>query len=147
MTMNETQPLPPEGELTPLPSETSAPVGPTPDDNDRLWAAAGYATQLLVPVVVPVIMLLSESNKERDFQRYHAVHALTLLAVTVLYEIVATIVYSILSALSAGCLACIMWPIFLLPAVAFIYYAYLAYQGEYVQVPYMTQFLRDQGWL
>ena len=43
--MNETQPLPPEGEMNPLPSELDAPAGPAPDDSDRLWAAAGYATQ------------------------------------------------------------------------------------------------------
>lgn len=118
-----------------------------PNSDDRMWAALSHITQIFVPVVVPVIVLLSEANNRRPFQRYHAVHALTLLAISVLYEIVAVIAYSILSAISAGCFACILWPIFLLPVVVFVYYAYEAYEGAYAEVPYVTEFLRDQGWL
>ena len=140
MTEKETIPLPSEGGQLPTSAEA-------PSSDDRLWAGLSYITQVIVPVIIPAILLLSETNKQRAFQKYHTVHSLTLLAVTVLYELIAIVVYSILSALSMGCLACILWPILLLPVVVFVYYAYLAYQGQYFEVPYLTKFLREQHWL
>ena len=118
-----------------------------PTSDDRLWAGISYLSQALVPVLVPVILLISESNKDRPFQRYHATHSLALFAISVLYEIVAAIVYAILTAISAGCFGCILWPVFLVPIVVLVYYAYLSYSGEYFEVPYLTEFLRDQDWI
>ena len=46
--------------------------------DDRLIALLCYITQILIPVVMPVIVLLSESSKRRSFQRYHAVQSLAL---------------------------------------------------------------------
>jgi len=48
MTVNETQPLPPEEEVTPM-LAPNTPAGEMPSDDDRLWAAAGYVTQFVVP--------------------------------------------------------------------------------------------------
>jgi uncharacterized membrane protein len=140
MSDKETMRLP---EMSPAP----APAYQTPDSDDKLWAALSYITQVIVPILVPVVLLVAESNRKRDFQKYHAVHSLTLFAVAVIYELLATLVYTVLSAVSLGCLACILWPIFLAPLVPFIYYAYLSYQGQYFEVPYLTRFLREQKWL
>jgi hypothetical protein len=48
------------------------------DSDDRLIALLSYVTQLLLPVIMPIIVLLSESSKKRPFQRYHAVQSLAL---------------------------------------------------------------------
>jgi hypothetical protein len=34
-----------------------------------------------------------------------------------------------------------------LPLLALFYYAYLAYQGDYFDIPYLTEFMTQQGWL
>ncbi len=138
-----------EKETTPLPSAGGqVPAGAeAPTSDDKLWAALSYVSQFIVPIIVPALLLLSETNRQRAFQKYHAVHSLALLAVAVLYELAAFIVYTLLSAVSAGCLACILWPVFLLPVAVLVYYAYLAYQGRYFEVPYLTRFLREQHWL
>ncbi len=116
-------------------------------ENDRLMAALAYASQIIIPVVVPLIMLLSESSKNRPFQRYHAVQSLGFLVAAVIYEIVAAIVFTILTVISLGCLGLILWILFFLPIIPALYYAYLAYQGKRFEIPWVTNFMRQQKWL
>ncbi|MGC8787917.1 MAG: hypothetical protein ACP5Q1_10875, partial [Anaerolineae bacterium] len=54
-------------------------------DTDRLMAALAYATQVIVPVVVPAVMLLAEESKKRPFQKFHAIQSLGFLAAAVIY--------------------------------------------------------------
>jgi len=117
------------------------------DDNDKLWSLAAYISQMIVPVIVPVIMLLIEPNKNRPFQKYHAAQSLGFLVATFVYEILAGIVFSVLTAITLGCLALVLWVLFLLPIIPAIYYAYLAYQGKRFEIPYLTKFMGEQGWL
>ena len=123
--------------------------GPQPDvtENDRLMAAAAYATQVFLPIAVPAIMLLSEENKQRPFQRFHAIQSLGFLVAAVIYEVLATIVFVGLTIVSLGCLSCVLWLLFLLPVVPAFYYAYKAYQGVYFQIPIVTDFLVQNKWL
>jgi len=120
---------------------------PGADDNDKIWSLAAYITQVIVPVIVPVIMLVIDPNKDRPFQKYHAVQSLGFLVASFIYEILAGIVFSVLTAVTLGCLAAILWILFLVPVVPAIYYAYLAYQGKRFEMPYLTKFMREQGWL
>jgi len=116
-------------------------------DNDRLMAALAYASQVLVPLIVPAVMLLAEESKERPFQRFHAIQSLGFLAAAVIFEILAGIVYCGLSAVTGGCLACVLWLVFLLPVIPALYYAYQAYQGLYFRIPLLTDFLVQNKWL
>jgi uncharacterized membrane protein len=146
---------PTAAEVTPEPSmqvesgSTPAPDQPASDvnENDRLMAAAAYATQVILPIVVPAIILLSEENKRRAFQKYHAVQSLGFLVAAVIWEVLAAIVFVGLSIVSLGCLSCILWVLFLLPVVPAFYYAYQAYQGQYFSIPMVTDFLADSKWL
>jgi len=140
------KPIAPEGTSEP---SMPAPDQPAPDvnENDRLMAAAAYATQVILPIVVPAIMLLSEENKRRVFQKYHAVQSLGFWVAAVIYEVLAAIVFVVLSVVSLGCLSCILWVLFLLPVVPAFYYAYRAYQGQYFSIPMVTDFLLDSKWL
>ncbi|MHB0856899.1 MAG: DUF4870 domain-containing protein [Anaerolineae bacterium] len=121
--------------------------GSTPDtDNDRLMAGLSYLSQAMLPAVLPVILLLNRDTNRRPLVRYHAVHSLALLIATVIYELAVTIVFVILS-IVAPCLSLILWLLFLLPALPFLYYAIVAFQGRSPEVPYLTRFLRDNNWL
>lgn len=102
---------------------------PQVTSDDKLWAALAYVFTPLVPI----ILLLMEDKKNRPFIRAHNGQALA-------WGVVFYILVSILSAFLIGlCL----WPIgFLLQ----LYWAYKAYQGEYVNIPVITNFVKNQGW-
>lgn len=116
-------------------------------ENDRLMAGLAYASQVVIPVVIPAIMLLSEENKQRPFQKYHAVQSLGFLVAAIIYEVLAAIVSCALTAVTGGCLACLLWVLFLLPVVPALYYAYQAYQGLYFKIPFLTDFLVQSKWM
>jgi len=116
-------------------------------DNDRLMAALAYASQVVVPVLVPAVMLLAEESKERAFQKYHAIQSLGFLVAAIIYQVLAAIVYCGLAAVTGGCLACVLWVIFLVPVAPAFYYAYQAYQGYYFKIPFLTDFLVNSKWL
>lgn len=107
--------------------------GATPDgditSNDRLLAALAYPTG-----IVAIVILLVEDMKNRPFQRYHAVQALAVNVVIFLLSILLgwTVVLT--------CVPLLVW------FVTF-YWAYQAYQGEYLEIPGLTNFLKGQGWL
>lgn len=127
----------------------ASPQAPAPGvtESDRLMAAVAYASQVFLPVIVPAIMLLAEENKKRDFQRYHAIQSLGFLVAATIYEVLASIVFCGLSTITGGCLACITWVLFLVPVIPAFYYAYMAYQGLYFDIPILTDFLVQNRWL
>jgi uncharacterized membrane protein len=121
--------------------------------DDRLIALLSYATQVVIPLVMPVIVLLSESSKKRPFQRYHAVQSLALALVFGLLGIMVGIGSMIawavpligwLVGIVMMCLMPIGWA---MAVIALLYYGYQAYQGKRFAIPGLTSFLRDQGWL
>lgn len=130
-----------------------ATVDSAANGDDRLIALLTYATQILIPFVMPALVLLSESSKKRPFQRFHAVQSLALtitLIVLGIFVAVGTAIVSIipvigwLAALIVGCLS----PIAVLMAwFAMVYYGYQAYQGKRFAIPGLTSFLKDQGWI
>jgi len=99
------------------------------NDQDKLMAALAY------PIgIVALIILLVEDMKNRPFQKYHAVQAL---AVNVIIFITSIILgWTVILA----CVPCLIWFVTL-------YWAYEAYQGKYIEIPGLTNFLRQQGWL
>jgi len=116
-------------------------------ENDKLMAGLAYASQVVIPVVIPAVMLLSEENKQRPFQKYHGVQSLGFLVAAIIYEVLAAIVSCALSSVSGGCLACVLWLLFLVPVVPALYYAYQAYMGRYFKIPFLTDFLVQSKWM
>jgi uncharacterized membrane protein len=113
-------------------------------ENDRLMAALAY---FLTPIV-PAIILLVDTMKVRPFQRYHAIQALGyFVAGWVIGGVVLGVIFAICSALTLGVAALCLWVIFFLPIIPAIYYAIVAYQGKYFEIPLVTQFMIQQGWL
>ncbi len=95
--------------------------------DDRLWAALAY---FLSPIV-PIIILLMEDKKNRPFIKAHNAQALIL-------GIIMAVVVPIVATFTLGCgtvVYFIMW-----------YWAYKAYQGQYINIPVVSDFVKGQGW-
>ena len=97
--------------------------------NDKLWVLLAYIFSPLVPIII----LLMEDKKSRPFIRAHNAQALALGVVEiVLYVVIGWTVF----------LACV-------PFLLWIYMIYLGiqgYQGKYVTVPVITNFVKKQNW-
>src|SRR5947208_8869738 len=100
------------------------------NDNDKLMAALAY---LLSPLV-PIIILVVDSMKVRPYQKYHALQALPLGILVIVLSIV--LGWTVI-------LCCVP----LLLYIPIIYYTYIAYQGSYFEIPFITNFMVQQGWL
>jgi uncharacterized membrane protein len=92
--------------------------------DDKLWALLGW---LLWPLAV--VALLMEDKKNRPFIKYNAVNSLAF-----------SVAWYVLGAVTVGCLGVV-------GLVYAIYLAIQAYQGEWVTVPIITDFVKNQGWL
>lgn len=102
-------------------------------DSDRLMALLAY----IIGILVPLIILLTD-RKNRPFQRFHAVQALVAqLALTILFFVLEMI----------PIIGCITPLLGLAAFVLFLYYGIQAYQGNYFDIPVVTDFARQQGWL
>ena len=99
--------------------------------DDKLWAALGYPIPL-----ISIIVLFMEDKKSRPFIKFHAVQSIA-------FNIVLFAVIFLLSAVTLGfgaICAPILWFVWIWPAIK-------AYQGEYLEIPVITNFLKNQGWV
>lgn len=130
-----------------------AAVDPDADSDDRLIALLCYITQMVIPLVMPVLVLMSESSKKRPFQRFHAVQSLALVSLFVLLSLLVTVGTAIISIIPVvgwliGLTVLCLSPIAVLMGYfAMGYYGFQAYQGKRFGIPGLTSFLKDQGWL
>lgn len=106
---------------------TSDPLGVTSDD--KLWAALAY---VFTPIV-PIIILLLEDKKNRPFIKAHNGQALA-------WGVLMVVAGFVLSITIIG--ACLLPVGFIIQ----LYWAYKAYQGEYITIPVLTDFVKNQGW-
>lgn len=110
---------------------TEQPVNPEITSDDKLWAALGYPISPLA-----IIALLMEDKKARPFIKFHAVQAIAFnIVLYVLIAIIIAITFGIF-----GLCAPIFWLVVLWPA-------YEAFQGKYLEIPVITNFLRKQNWV
>jgi len=119
--------------------EMGTPVDVGITEDDKLWALLCY---LLWPLG-SILVALMDDKKARPYIKYHAVQAGGLgVALWVLAFIVGCILAAITFFIGGlgGCCG-------LLPLLALLYYAYMAYQGDYFDIPYLTDFMAQQGWL
>ena len=128
-------------------------IDPLADNDDRLIALLSYATQIIIPVIMPAIVLLSESSKKRPFQRYHAVQSLAFSVVFWALLVLAGIgtaviqVVPLIGFLVGLMMACVVPLAWFAQAILLLYYGFQAYKGRRFAIPGLTSFLRDQNWL
>jgi uncharacterized membrane protein len=97
--------------------------------DDKLWSALGYPIPLIA-----IIVLLMEEKKSRPFIKYHAVQSLALNVALYIVIFIASI-----TVVGIVC-APILWLVTLWPA-------YESYQGKYLEIPVITNFIKKQGWV
>jgi uncharacterized membrane protein len=107
------------------------PIDPNVTSDDKLWAALGYPIPL-----VPIIVLLMEEKKSRPFIKFHAVQALV-------FNVALWILIFVISAVTLG-FGAICAPLFWLVT---LWPAYESYQGKYLELPVITNFIKNQGWV
>jgi uncharacterized membrane protein len=100
----------------------SAPAGGEEiTQDDKLWALLSYIFSPLVGIIV----LLIEDKKNRPFLKYNAV-------VSIILGIIVVVT-------SAACVGVLVW-------FYALYLGFKSYQGEWVEVPLISDFVRNQGW-
>ena len=119
-----------------------SPVDQEITDNDKTMGLLCY----LIGVLVPLVVLLSETGKVRVFQKYHAIQSLGLSAAWLVFCLILCIPFCALEVVSAVGGLCLL-PLFVLPWLGALYYGIKAYQGEYATIPVVTDFVLQQGWI
>jgi uncharacterized membrane protein len=103
-------------------------MNPEVTSDDKLWAALSW-----IPAIGPwvaLVVLLMEEKKNRPFIKYHAVHSLAVAVVIFLSSLV----------LVGICLGIIAF-------FVMFYWAYQAYEGKTFEIPLITDFVKNQGWI
>jgi uncharacterized membrane protein len=101
-------------------------------DDDKLWGLLVWIPWF--GVIMAIVALLIEPQKDRAFIRFHAVQSLA-----------ANIIIGIASFILAfvplvNCLTPFLGLLTIYPALK-------AYQGEWLELPWLTEFCRSQGWI
>ena len=99
--------------------------------DDKLWSALSY---VFAPIV-GIIVLLMEDKKSRPFIKFNAVQSI---AASIAFWIVATIITTVTIGFGGLCVP-VLW-------LVFLYWAYQAYQGQMVNIPVVSNFIKNQGW-
>ncbi len=102
-------------------------------DDDKLWGALSLALP-----IIGIIALLMEDKKERPFIKHAAVNAVAM-AVAIF---VLTFILGLIPVVN-----CVTAPIGLVLWGYSIYLAWQTYNGEWVEIPGVTEFVKGQGWL
>lgn len=103
---------------------------PEVTSDDKLWSALGYPIPLIA-----IIVLFMEEKKDRPFIKFHAVQSIA-------FNVALYIIIFILSFVTLGfgaICAPLLW-------LAVLWPAYDSYQGNYTEVPVLTNFIKKQGW-
>ena len=109
---------------------SQAPMSADVTSDDKLWAALGYPI-----VLVAIIVLFMEDKKARPFIKFHAVQSI---AASVVIWVVGLIITTVTLGFGGLCLP-LLW-------IPLLYWGYKAYQGEMVEIPVVTNFIKNQGW-
>ena len=97
--------------------------------DDKLWALLAY---VLTPLV-PIIVLLMEDKKNRPFIRAHNAQALVVGIINAILGI--TLSWTLV----LSCVPLIVW-------FVCIYWGIQAYGGKMVEIPVISNLVRNQGW-
>jgi hypothetical protein len=100
----------------------------TTSDNDRLWAALAWIPISPMWPLFSVLALLMEDTKARPFIRYHAIVSLAL-----------GLALIPISVITLGCGALVY--------LVFFWWAFEAYNGKVVEIPVISDWVRQQGWV
>jgi len=99
--------------------------------DDKLWAFLAYVFTPLVPIII----MLMEDKKNRPFLKAHNAQAL---------------VWGLINVVGGTILSSVLFFCFGLPSILIwavgVYWGWQAYQGQEVTIPFITDFVKGQGW-
>ncbi len=98
--------------------------------DDRRWALLAY---LFTPLV-PLFILMLDDVRQRPFVKAHLGQALALGVVAVALLVLAPFTLCLTSFL------------FVLLYAAIVYWGVQAYNGQIVRIPYVSDYVQQQGW-
>jgi len=101
-------------------------------DDDKLWGLLSWLPW--VGWILAIIALLIEPQKNRPFVRHHAVQSLAANVVLTVLSIILGVTVIL------ACIAPFLWLALIWPAIK-------AYQGELIEIPWLTDFCKKQGWI
>jgi hypothetical protein len=143
-------PARPELPAPPPPSEIIADAAEVSGDDKLLAALAWFTVVIFQLPILSIVLLLIEPNRNRPFQRYHAVTSIAFWCVALLYEIVAGLAVGMLTLVTLGmfafCMIC-LWVIFFLPHIVALVYAFYALTGRTPEIPVISRVAREQKWI
>ena len=111
---------------------SQAPMSSDLTSDDKLWALLAYIP--LVGWIIAIVALLMADKRARPFIKFHSIQGLILAVINGVIASVLTPVVFI------GCITGVAGAVYML------YIGYKAYQGETVKVPFITDFIKSQGW-
>lgn len=97
--------------------------------DDKLWALLAY---ILTPIV-PIIIMLMQDKKDRPFIRAHNAQALVVGVINLIIGIFLS--WTVILA----CVPLIIW-------FVCIYWGIQAYNGKFVEIPVISNWVKSQGW-
>ena len=110
--------------------------------DSNLMAAACYVTQIIIPIVVPLILFFIK--KDDKLVRFHALQSMLFTVVMLVVFFVLTILGTILAIVTLGIGAILMvlgFPVLGLAVLVYmLYVTYKAYKGEYYKIPMIGNF-------
>lgn len=118
-------------------------------DNDKLLGLLCYLL-LFTGIPIGTIIVLLGDGKSRPFQRFHAINSLGLYLGLLVIGLVISALFTCFAIVTLGLgalLAFCFIPLAFLPMILYIWYGILAYQGKYFDIPVLTDWMRDQGWM
>ena len=125
--MPEKEPMPEFDEPESFKADESASDMDISDD-DKLWVLLAW---VLTPLI-PIILMLMEEKKTRPFIRAHNGQALV-------WGLLTIVIGFVLGSFLCGIPGLIMWLIG-------CYWGWQGYQGQQVEIPVITDFVKNQGW-
>jgi uncharacterized membrane protein len=108
---------------------SQAPMSSEITSDDKLWALLTY---IFTPIV-PIIIMLMEDKKSRPFIRAHNAQALVVGVINVIIGVFLS------WTLILACVPLLIW-------FVCIYWGIQAYNGKYVEIPLVTNWVKNQGW-
>jgi uncharacterized protein len=97
--------------------------------DDKLWSLLAY---IFTPLV-PIIILLMQDKKDRPFIRAHNMQALVVGVINLVIGLFLS--WTVVLA----CVPLLIW-------IACIYWGIQAYNGKMVEIPVITNLVKNQGW-
>ncbi len=108
---------------------SQAPMSADATSDDKLWALLAY---ILTPIV-PIIIMLMQDKKDRPFIRAHNAQALVVGVINLIIGIFLS--WTVILA----CVPLIIW-------FVCIYWGIQAYNGKFVEIPVISNWVKSQGW-